>query len=191
MQANAATSNIGVFNQAAGGNRILADGLGPNTVSRVDRDILAQSGVKYAMIFEGVNDIGVEPADPQSQGVIGDRLIQAFDQIITRVHTAGIPIFGATITPFGCYNSSLQAYSSPEREKTRLRVNDWILNSGRFDYALDFASVVQDPNNHTQLDAKLSSGDCLHPNVAGYQAIADYFPLNIFEDFAGGVSPYE
>ena len=191
MQADPVTSNIGVFNQAGGGNRVLADGLGPSTVGRVDRDILAHSGVKYAMIFEGVNDIGDEPTDPQSQQIIGDRLIQAYEQIITRVYTAGIPIFGATITPFGCANASLQPYSDPERERTRLRVNDWILHSGKFDYALDFASVVQDPSNHTQLDPKLSSGDCLHPNVAGYQAIADYFPLHIFQDFAGGVPSYE
>ena len=191
MQNNSATSNIGVFNQAAGGNRILADGLGPNTLGRVDRDILAQSGVKYAMIFEGVNDIGVEPTDAEAQQIIGDRLIQAFEQIITRIHTFGIPMFGATITPFGCQNTSIQPYADPTREQTRNRVNDWIMNSGKFDYVLDFASVVADPNNSTQLDPKYNSGDCLHPNVAGYQAIADYFPIEIFQHFAGGVSSYQ
>ena len=190
MQADPVTSNIGVFNQAAGGNRILADGLGPNTVGRLDRDILAQSGVKYAMIFEGVNDIGTQSPDPEAQRVIGDQLIQAFNQIITRVHTAGIPIFGTTITPFGCTNATLQPYSNPERERTRARVNDWILHSGRFDYALDFASVVANPDDISQLDLRYSSGDCLHPNVAGYKAIAGYFPLEIFEQFAGGVGGY-
>lgn len=191
MQQNPATRNIGVFNQAAGGNRILADGLGPNTLSRVDRDILAQSGVKYAMIFEGVNDIGSEPTDPISQQIIGDRLIQAFKQIITRIHAHGIPMFGATITPFGSPNSTLQPYSNPEREKTRLRVNDWIRNSGAFDYVIDFDAILRDPNNHTQLNPAYNSGDYLHPNVSGYQAIANAFPLGIFARFTNGVSGFE
>lgn len=191
MQQNAATKNIAVFNQAAGGNRILADGLGPAAAGRIERDIIAQSGVRYAMIFEGVNDIGTAPTDATSQQVVGDRLIQAFKQIVVRVHELGIPIFAATITPFGAPNSTIQPYSDPEREKTRQRINDFIKNSGWFDHVVDFDAIVRDPSNPTQLNPTFNSGDFLHPNVAGYTAIANAFPLDIFEQFKNGVSSFQ
>jgi len=178
--------SISVLNQAAGGNRVLADGNGPNALSRIDRDILAQSGIKYAMIFEGVNDIGVASPDVYNQTLIGDRLIQAFKQIVSRVHTAGIPIFGATITPFGCYNTTLQPYADPVREETRLRVNAWIRESGTFDAVVDFDAIVRDPRNHTQLAPYFNQGDCLHLNPAGYQEMASKFPIGILEQFANG-----
>ncbi|KAL9094520.1 MAG: hypothetical protein Q9165_003079 [Trypethelium subeluteriae] len=190
MQENAATRNIAVVNQAAGGNRVLYDGLGPNAVGRIDRDVLAQSGVRYGMIFEGVNDIGVADTTVANQTYTVDRLIQAYKQIVTRVHTFGIPMFAATITPFGAPSSLIQPYSDPLREQSRQIVNDWIRNSGVFDVVVDFDAIVRDPNNHTQLNPLYNSGDYLHPNVAGYQAIADAFPLDIFTQFAGGVSSF-
>ncbi|KAJ7512808.1 SGNH hydrolase [Mycena galericulata] len=193
MQKNTATVQISVNNQAAGGNRILADGNGPNAIGRIDRDVLAQTGVKYAMIFEGVNDIGVANATVEDQQVIGDRVISAFQQIITRVHAAGIPIFASTITPFGApaNDSSIQPYSSPVREVTRQRVNSWIRTSGKFDAVIDFDKVVADPQIPSQLNPIFNSGDFLHPNVAGYTAMANAFPLGLFEQFAGGVSKFQ
>jgi len=192
MQKNPATSQISVNNQAAGGNRILADGLGPNALGRIDRDVISQSGVKYAMIFEGVNDIGVADATAEAQAVIGDRVIAAFKQIVTRVHAAGIPIFAATITPFSApaNESSIQPYSSPVREATRQRVNAWIRTSGTFDAVIDFDKVVADPAIPSQLSPTFNSGDFLHPNVAGYTAMAAAFPLDLFERFSEGVSRY-
>ncbi|KAJ7583519.1 SGNH hydrolase-type esterase domain-containing protein [Mycena floridula] len=192
MQQNNATSQISVNNQAAGGNRILADGLGPNALGRIDRDVLAQSGVKYAMIFEGVNDIGVADVTNAAQTDIGNRLIAAFQQIITRVHAAGIPIFAATITPFSAPASQagIQPYSNPVREATRQRVNAWIRTSGMFDAVIDFDKVLADPTTPSQLNPLYNSGDFLHPNVAGYQAVADQFPLEIFSQFSTGVSRY-
>ncbi|KAF8957218.1 SGNH hydrolase-type esterase domain-containing protein [Flammula alnicola] len=171
MQKNPATKNIAVVNQAAGGNRILADGLGPNAFGRIERDVLAQSGIKYAMIFEGVNDIGTADATTAAQQAIGDRLIWAFKQIVTRLKTAGLPVFAATITPFSG-DPTIQPYSSPVREATRQRVNTFIRTSDVFDAVIDLIK--------SQLNPKFDSGDFLHPNVAGYQAIADAFPLNIF-----------
>ena len=140
MQTRHSTSDIAVLNQAAGGNRILYDGLGPNALSRIDRDVLAHSGIEYAMIFEGVNDIGTGATDAATQKAIGDRLIAAFTQIAIRIKTFDIPIFAATITPFSApgYNITVQGYSDPEREKTRQRVNEWIRKSGTFDEVLDF-----------------------------------------------------
>ncbi|KAL4894465.1 SGNH hydrolase-type esterase domain-containing protein [Aspergillus ambiguus] len=182
MQKNPATRSIALLNQAAGGNRILADGLGPNTLSRIDRDVLAQTDVKYAILYEGVNDIGVADPTPEAQKDIGDRLIVAYQQIVTRIHASGIPVYGATITPFSApeADSDIQPYSNPEREKTRQRINKWIRTSGVFDAVLDFDKVVRDPEIPSQLAPKYDSGDYLHPNVAGYQAIADYFPLDLF-----------
>ncbi|KAJ7108603.1 SGNH hydrolase [Mycena epipterygia] len=193
MQRNSATSLISVNNQAAGGNRILADGLGPNALGRIDRDVLSQSGLKYAMIFEGVNDIGVADATTAAQQLIGDQVISAFRQIITRVHAAGVPIFAATITPFGApaNDSSIQPYSSPVREVTRQRVNTWIRTSGMFDAVIDFDKVVADPAIPSQLSPTFNSGDFLHPNVAGYTAMAAAFPLGLFEQFSAGVSRFQ
>ena len=191
MQNNSSTANIAVVNQAAGGNRVLEDGLGPTALGRIDRDVLAQSGVKYAMIFEGVNDIGDAATTTEAQQQIGDALIEAFKQIRTRVHAFGIPIFTATITPFlAPSNTTIQPYSDATQEVTRQRVNDWIKTSGNFDAVVDFASIVADPKNQSMLNPLYNSGDYLHPNVAGYQAIANAFPLSIFQKFAGGVSSF-
>jgi lysophospholipase L1-like esterase len=182
MQTKKSTSNIAVLNQAAGGNRVLYDGLGPNTMSRIDRDVLSQSGLAYAMIFEGVNDIGTGAVDAASQKVIGDRLIAAFTQIALRVHAKDVPVFAATITPFSApgYNVTMQVYSDPERERTRQRVNEWIRNSGVFDEVIDFDRFLRNQTHPEQLSGLYNGGDWLHPNGAGYQHIADGFPLDIF-----------
>lgn len=120
LQKDTATKSISIGNLAAGGNRILADGLGPNAFGRIDRDVLAHPGVKYAMVFEGVNDIGSAAATDAAQGAVYESLVQAYKQIATLIHAHGIPVFGATITPFSApSNFTGQPYSSPVREKTR------------------------------------------------------------------------
>lgn len=187
LQAPNATTlqkNIAVINQAAGGNRMLYDGNGPNAFGRVDRDVLARSGVTYAMIFEGVNDIGTTAADSASQTSVGDRLISAFDQIISMVHAKNIPVFGATITPFG---GDGQPYSDPKREATRQRVNAWIRTSSRYDGVVDFDAAIRDPANVSIINPLYDSGDHLHPNEIGYVVMADAFDLDLFEKFQDGV----
>lgn len=183
--------DVAVINQAAGGNRILQDEKGPNVLSRLDRDIFAQPGVKYAMIFHGVNDIGTAGPDAANQEAIGDRLIQAYKQIVSRVHAFGIPIFCSTITPFGAPDESLQSYASERRERTRQRINNWMRVSGVFDYVVDFDSVLRDPSNPSFLHPKYNSGDFLHPNVEAFNTMARYFPLDIFEKFANRVQSLE
>lgn len=168
---------IGVNNQAAGGNRVLQDGLGPSLISRYKRDAIDQAGSKYVMIFEGVNDIGTAGTDQNSQTQVGDNLISAFTQIANDAHAAGILIFAATITPF---SGTGQSYSDPNREATRQRVNAWFTSSGLFDAVVDFDAIIRDPATPSQLAPEYNGGDYLHPNVAGYQAIADAFPLDIF-----------
>lgn len=186
MQKNSATSNIGVNNQAAGGNRVLQDGLRPSLISRYTRDGTNQEGVKYVMIFEGVNDIGTAGADQSSQIQVGNSLISAFKQIAADARKAGLLVFAATITPFCAPGgASQQSYSSATREATRQKVNTWISTSGTFDAVIDFDKIVHDPSAVSQLASKYNSGDYLHPNDAGYQAIADAFPLTIFSKSAG------
>ncbi|KAL0578235.1 hypothetical protein V5O48_003772 [Marasmius crinis-equi] len=184
-QANSATSDLAIINQGAGGNRILADGLGPNVLGRVERDVLAHSGVAYAMIFEGVNDIGTATAATVSAA--GDRVIQAYRQISARVHAMGIPFFGATITPF-----MGNVYYTPQNEATRQRLNDFIRNSGGvFDAVIDFDAAIRDPGNTQKMNSAYDSGDGLHPNPAGYRTLANAFDLTIFERFASGVNGFQ
>lgn len=190
MQKDARTQHISVANLAAGGNRVLIDGLGPNALGRIDRDVLSHPGVQYTMLFEGVNDIGTADTSPEAQDAVYQSLIQAYKQIVTRVHSFGIPIFGATITPFMAPNSTIQAYSDPERTKTRNRVNAFIRESGIFDAVVDFDKMLADPGNPDMLKEEYNSGDYLHPNVNGYQTLADGFPLGIFETWGSGVNGF-
>ncbi|KAF9872486.1 GDSL-like Lipase/Acylhydrolase [Colletotrichum karsti] len=167
-------SNIAVANQAAGGNAVLQGGLGPPLLARYTRDAISQQGVKYVLIFEGVNDIGPGATDSATQQRIGDGLINAYKQIVADCKKAGLVTIGATITPFG---GSGQSYSNPTREQTRQRVNSWILQNGTFDRVVDFAAFIGDGD---KLRAQFDGGDHLHPNVAGYQELANRFPVEIF-----------
>jgi lysophospholipase L1-like esterase len=176
--------HISLLNMAAGGNRILADGLGPNALGRIERDVLAHPNVRFALIFEGVNDIGTGATDEAAQNAIGDRMMLAFDQMIARLHGAGIAVFGATITPM---SGPGQTYGDPVREKQRQRVNEWIRTSKRFDAVVDFDKVVRDPKNATMLRKEYDSGDYLHLNPAGFQAMAEAVDLKLFDRFGGGV----
>ncbi|OQU98919.1 hypothetical protein CLAIMM_04629 [Cladophialophora immunda] len=185
--------SISLINQAAGGNRILYDGLGPNVLARLDRDVLAHAGVRYAMIWEGVNDIGVAATTPANQTETYDRLVSAYRQIAARVHAAGIPLFAATITPFSApdANTTLQPYTSPLREQTRQKVNAFIRASGgAFDAVFDFDAILRNQSVPSQLADALQSGDYLHPNDAGYQLLAKSFDLSVFERFDAGVAGF-
>ncbi|KAF1357655.1 hypothetical protein EJ07DRAFT_157360 [Lizonia empirigonia] len=191
LHKSSATKRISIGNLAAGGNRILANGLGPNAIGRIDRDVLAHPGVKYAMIFEGVNDIGVAAATADAQSIVYESLIQAYKQMVTMMHAHGIPVFGATINPFSApSNYTGQPYSSPVREATRQKLNHFIRNSGTFDAVADFDKFLADPHIPSQLAPQFDSGDYLHPGVSGYQRLADEFPVEIFSEWKEGVSGF-
>ncbi|GIH49769.1 Lysophospholipase L1 [Microbispora rosea] len=169
---------VAVLNQAAGGNRVLNDGLGPNALARLDRDVLAHSGVAWLVLFEGVNDIGTAEASPAAQKQVADDLIFAYDQIVTRAHARDIRVYGATLTPFGGNDS----YDDPQgcREGARQAVNQWIRAAGRFDAVIDFDRAARDPAEPRRLLAAYDVGDHLHLNPAGYQALADAVPAHLF-----------
>jgi lysophospholipase L1-like esterase len=172
------TASVGVLNQGLGGNRILQDSLGPNVLARLDRDVLAQEGVRWLIVFEGVNDIGTADATTAAQSQVASELISAYQQIITRAHAMGIRVYGATITPFG----GNTMYDDPGglRLQARQIVNNWIRTSGAFDAVLDFDKVARDPANPNQILPAFDSGDHLHLNPAGYQALANSIPPNLF-----------
>ncbi|MCY1145044.1 SGNH/GDSL hydrolase family protein [Actinoplanes sp. Pm04-4] len=164
-----------VLNQAAGGNRVLNDGLGPNVLARLDRDVLATSGVDRMLLFEGVNDIGTAPATVADQKAVVDDLLVAFEQIALRAHAEGLKVYGATITPFG----GNTGYDDPGglREASRTAVNAAIRRGALFDGVADFDAAVRDPAAPRQLLPAYDTGDHLHLNPAGYGAIARAVPL--------------
>jgi lysophospholipase L1-like esterase len=167
-----------VVNQGIGGNRVLRDGLGPSIVSRLDRDVLAVSGVGWLVVFAGVNDIGSADATQAAQRQVTAELCTAYEEIAAKAHTAGIAVYGATLTPF----AGSDPYDDPagHREAARQAVNAWIRASGRFDAVLDFDQAVRDPRSPARLSAAVDSGDHLHLNPAGYRALANAVPAGLF-----------
>ena len=182
LQSSPRTKNIGVSNQGIGGNHLLTDGLGPNALSRFDRDVLAPAGVRWLIVFEAVNDLGglartaeVPPAD---HAALVERVIAAYRQIIERAHAHNLRVLGATITP---YVGSDYYHPSPASEADRQVVNKWIRTPGHFDAVIDFDATVRDPAHPDQLRAAFDCGDHLHPSPAGYKAMADSIPLTAFQ----------
>ena len=182
LQASKDMRDIGVSNQGIGGNHLLTDGLGPNALARFDRDVLGQAGVRWLIVFEGVNDLGGLAREgevtPAAHAERVHRVIAAYEQIIIRAHAHGLHVIGATITP---YVGSDYYHPSPLSEADRQAVNEWIRSKGHFDAVLDFDSVVRDPRAPDRLRANYDCGDHLHPNPAGYKAMGHSIPLSLFQ----------
>ena len=178
LRIRSATSDVAVLNQAAGGNRVLADGLGPNVLARLDRDVLSRSGVSWLILFEGVNDIGTADAAPEVQRAVTDELVDGYEQIVVRAHAQGIRVYGATLTPFG--GNTLYDDAAGEREASRQRVNAWIRTPGHFDSVIDFDRAVRDPAHPARLLPGLHDGDWLHLDPKGYGVLADAVPTGLF-----------
>ena len=176
LHTNAATANIGVVNVGIGGNGIFG-GLGPAAVKRFDRDVLEQSGVRYLILFEGVNDIG--GARGEHAATLATNLIAAYTQFAEKAHAKKIRVLGATITPFGG-----NGYYSDEHETIRQEVNAWLRTNSICDGVIDFAAAVRDPNAPVKFQAAFHPGfnanDWLHLNPAGYRAMAEAVDLNLF-----------
>src|SRR5882757_10583980 len=176
LQADKKTANLGVLNQGIGGNRVLHDTTGPSALARFDRDVIAQSGVKYLVIMESINDIGhaTDPTKPYDV-VTADDLIAGLSQLVTRAHTHGIKVYGATLTPFiGA------KYQSPAGEEMRQAINNWIRTTNQLDGVIDFDKVTTDPTHPGMFLILDDSGDHLHPGDAGYKAMGDSIDLNLF-----------
>ena len=172
---------LAVVNQGAGGARVLRDGLGLAALRRLDRDVLGCAGVRWLILFAGINDIGRENATEADQRRIGDELVAGYAELIDRAHAREIRVYGATLTPFGGHE-----YDDPagRREQTRSRVNAWIRDSGQFDAVIDFDSVVRTAGDPGRAQAALHDGDGLHLNPAGYRALAAAVPAELFAESA-------
>jgi len=178
LAANPATHTVAVLNEGIGGNRLLHDGTGPSALARLDRDVLAQSGVKYLILALATNDIGRTffPVAP-NETVTADQIIWGYKQIILRAHARGIKVIGTTLNPF-----SGAAYFSSEGETMRQAVNKFALTSGTFDAIIDFDQATRDPAQPDRMLPSFDSGDHLHPNDAGYKAMADAINLKLFTE---------
>ena len=181
LQADKKKRNIGVTNQGIGGNHLLTDGLGPNALARFDRDALAQAGVKWVIVFEGVNDLGgltIRGPVPQADhDAFVARVLSAYQQMIARAHAHGIRVIGATVTP---YTGSEYYHPDAANEADRQAVNTWIRAAGHFDAVVDFDAVIRDPQNPARILPAYDCGDHLHPGPAGYKAMGEAIPLNLF-----------
>jgi lysophospholipase L1-like esterase len=178
LQANKETARVAVLNHGIGGNRLLRDGLGPNALARLDRDVLAQPGVRWLIVLEGINDLGTR-VGARSKGepwATADDLIAAYQQIIARARSHGIRVYGATILPFeGAAN-----YFTHDGEADRQKVNQWMRTSGRFDAVIDLDAATRDPEKPSRLRASVDGGDHLHPSAAGYRIMAEAVDLALF-----------
>ncbi len=174
---HAAGTEVAVINQGISGNRLLRDGAGTNALARFDEDVVSRAGVKWLIVLEGINDIGrgTGPAANSAEAVTADDLIAAMRQMIERAHVHGINVMGATVLPY-----TGAAYFSDRGEGIRQTVNDWIRTGGAFNGVIDFDAATRDAQNPAKLRAEFDSGDHLHPNDAGYKAMAEAIDLSLF-----------
>jgi lysophospholipase L1-like esterase len=178
LAANKATARFAIINQGINGNRVLTDGTGfagVNALARLDRDVLNQPGVKWLMLLEGINDIGNGTAPTSPNPVTTEQLIWGMRQIVERARMHGIKVAGCTILPY-----EGAGYFRETGETIRQAVNTWIRTSGTFDAVVDFDAATRDPANPRRLRPEFDPGDHLHPNDAGYRAMAQAVDLRLF-----------
>ena len=186
-------SKTAVVNEGLVGNRLLNDCFlpalgcfGVSALARFDRDALGLPGVTHIVLLEGINDLGfpgvklgeqylADPADART----AEDLSAGYLQLIARAHARGVKLIGVTITPFE--GVDFPGYYSEAKEATRQAANKWIRTSGAFDGVIDFDAVLRDPGHPSRLLPKFASEDHLHPNDAGYQALADAIDLALFK----------
>ena len=170
------TAMLGVLNEGIGGNRVLHDTTGPSALARFDRDVIAQAGVQYVILMEGINDIGHAQDPVQPYDVVStEELIGGLAQLAERAHLHGIKVIGATLTPYVGAK-----YQSEGGEAMREAVNQWIRTTNRLDGVVDFDKATQDPANPKAYLPANDSGDHLHPKDAGYKAMGEAIDLKLF-----------
>lgn len=173
LLANPKTRNLSVLNMGLGGNCILQGGLGPTGQSRYPRDLFGQEGVKYIVLFEGVNDLGGR-GDALSKA---DRIIEVYKGIIEEAHAKGIKVIGGTVMPF-----KGNGYYSENHEQGRCRLNEWIRTCGLFDGVIDHAASMASPDDEERMNpAYLFENDWLHPNAEGHRHMGNTVDLRLFE----------
>ena len=171
---------VAVLNEGISGAKILSDRMGTNALARFDTDVLSQPQADTVILMMGINDVGWPGSglalhDPEPTA---EAIIEGYKQLIARAHARGMRIIGATLTPFGdsFIGTPFEGYYTPEKEKIRLALNDFI-RSGAFDGVIDFDKIIVDPQRPGYSLPKYDKGDHLHPNAAGYQAMGGAIDL--------------
>ncbi len=167
---------LAVADEGIGGNRVVTGSrcCGVSAEARFTRDALDQPGVRDVIVLEGINDIGFSADRYSGTDIRATRIIAGYEQLIGEAHARGLRIFGATLLPF-----EGAGYYTAAGEATREAVNTWIRTSGAFDGVVDFDAVMRDPADLLRLNPAYDSGDHLHPDDVGYQAMANAVNLEM------------
>ena len=172
---------VAVLNAGISGARLLSDGMGANALARLDRDVLAQPGVRSLVMLLGINDIAwpgtvFAPGAPRPSLAA---LVAGYRQLIEQAHSRGIRVIGATLTPFegALPGTPLANYHHPDKDALRRQVNEWIRHGGAFDAVIDFDAVLRDPARRARIASRFDSGDHLHPGDEGNRAMAEAVDL--------------
>jgi lysophospholipase L1-like esterase len=187
----AGATRLGIVNRGIGGNRLLRDPavqpiFGIAALDRFGRDVLDTAGVRAVIVAIGINDLGHPgmAGTPAGELPSADEMIEGYRELIAKAHKRGIAILGTTMTPVE--GTVYPGYATPQKERIRHILNEWIRISGKFDGVIDADLAVRDPEHPTRLLPAYDSGDHLHPNDSGMQAIADAVPLATVREAARG-----
>jgi lysophospholipase L1-like esterase len=177
-------AEVAILNEGISGARVLRDRMGDNALARFDRDVLSHPGADTVVLMMGINDFGWPDSllTPEGEPApSAEQVIQGYQQLIDRAHAHDMKIIGATLTPFNnaFEGGPLEGYYNEEKEAKRQSVNNWIRASGAFDGVIDFDAAVEDPANPGHIQAAFDKGDHLHPNDAGYEAMAQSIDLSL------------
>jgi lysophospholipase L1-like esterase len=173
-------ATVAVVNAGIAGNLMLKDAsepfVGPGTLSRFERDALDKPGVRWVLLHQGINDLAAATLlnRPANQ-VSADQVIAGMKTLAARARARGLKIWAGTLLPF----EGTKRFYSGEAEAQRQAVNAWIRSSGAFDAVVDFDQALRDPAHPGRLLPAFDSGDHLHPNAAGYQAMAGLVDLSL------------
>ncbi|SDI09785.1 SGNH/GDSL hydrolase family protein [Paraburkholderia phenazinium] len=184
LHADPAFATVAVVDAGIAGNRILHNGadpfLGPSALSRFERDAIDTSGVHWILLLEGINDIAAaDVLKTPEANVSAEQIIGGMKVLIARAHAKHLKIWGATLTPFAGANAPFYTAAG---EAKRAAVNRWIRTAGAFDAVVDFDQAVRDPAHPDRLLPAFDSGDHVHPNDAGYQAMAAAIDPHLFAE---------
>ena len=179
-----AGADVAVVNEGISGARVLRDRMGDNALARFDRDVLSQPHADTVVLMMGINDIGWPDTILVPKGEAApsaEDVIAGYEQLIARAHERHLRIIGATLTPFEdtFHGTPLYGFYDEAKEAKREAVNNWIRTSGKFDGVIDFDAVTRDPADPKHIKAEYDHGDHLHPNDAGYVAMAGSIDLGL------------
>jgi len=167
LLAGSTSANLTVLDAGISGNRVLADGqaggAGQSALSRLDRDVIGAAGASDVIVLEGINDIGA--------GVTAAKVVAGLEQLVTRIHGAGMQVLLGTLSPIA--GIKLPGYGTHAAERARLAVNRFVRRPNAADGYVDFDRALRDPTDRSRLNPAFDSGDHIHPNTAGRQAMAD------------------